>query len=163
MTATTFTYHDPCELGVEAVSKSRGSCCAWPVAAEPVHNHAEALCCGSSLANTVINDGQQATIGRSMTSELEATGADTIVTACPLCKKAIVRSASVRVADISQIVAEHLRPATEIPSEALLRLWAAVPERELERLRVYRLLPIRYSWTVMHVRVCGDCPPGYVL
>ena len=46
-----------------------------------------------------------------MTAELEQTGAQTIVTACPLCKKAIVRNASVRVADISQVVAEHLRPA----------------------------------------------------
>ena len=117
MTATTFTYHDPCELGRGSgiYEEPRELLRMAGRLAEPVHNHAEALCCGSSLANTVINDGQQATIGRSMTSELEATGADTIVTACPLCKKAIVRSASVRVADISQIVAEHLRPATEIP------------------------------------------------
>ena len=108
-----FTYHDPCELG-------RGSGIYEPPRelirmagrlTDPEHNRREALCCGSSLANTVIDDGQQVRIGAAMTAELEQTGAQTIVTACPLCKKAIVRNASVRVADISQVVAEHLRPA----------------------------------------------------
>ena len=162
MTATPFPHHAPCELGRGSgiYEEPRELLRMAGRLAEPVHNHAEALCCGSSLANTVINDGQQATIGRSMTSELEATGADTIVTACPLCKKALT--------DCGWPIFRKLWPNICVPrrrfrSEALLRSWAAVPERELERLRVYRLLPIRYSWTVMHVRVCGDCPPGYVL
>ena len=106
----TYTYHDPCELGrgsgiYEAprrVIESLGKLI------EPTHNGRNALCCGASLANTVIGDSAQLHIAQKMTTELEATGAQTIVTACPLCKKSIARAASKhrRVCDLSEIVAE---------------------------------------------------------
>ena len=107
----TFAYHDPCELGrgsgiydqpravIEAVGKLL----------EPAHTRKNALCCGSSLANTVINDAQQLSIASAVATELEATGAQTIVTACPLCKKAIARGASQSVVDLSEIVARSLK------------------------------------------------------
>ena len=106
-----FTYHDPCELGrgsgiydqPRAVIETIGELL------EPAHNRKNALCCGSSLANTAINDKQQLTIAQGVTEELDATGADTIVTACPLCKKAITRSSSKRVADLSEIVANNIK------------------------------------------------------
>src|SRR5699024_1760314 len=119
-TSVSFTYHDPCDLGrgsgiyehprelIRMAGRLEG----------PGHSRSEALCCGSSLDNTVIDDGQQVRIGRAMTAELEATGAETIVTACPLCKKAIVRNASVRVVDIAQVVAEHLHAADGVPGAA---------------------------------------------
>ena len=44
-----------------------------------------------------------------MGAELDATGADTIVTACPLCKKALVRGTATPVRDLSEVVAEGLR------------------------------------------------------
>lgn len=107
----TFTYHDPCELGRGSgiYEQPRDLIRMAGILVEPEHNRSEALCCGSSLANTAINDGQQQQIGSAMAAELEQTGAQTIVTACPLCKKAIVRNSSVRVADIAQVVAERLR------------------------------------------------------
>ncbi len=116
-TPDTFTYHDPCELGRGSgiYEEPRELIRSVGRLTEPAHHGAEALCCGSSLANTVIDDGQQVAIGRAMTAELEATGAKTIVTACPLCKKAVGRAASVRVADVAQVVAEHLRVAAEVP------------------------------------------------
>ena len=106
-----FTYHDPCELGrgsgiydqPRAVIESIGELL------EPAHNRKNALCCGSSLANTAINDKQQLTIAQGVAEELDATGADTIVTACPLCKKAITRSSGKRVADLSEIVAGSIK------------------------------------------------------
>ncbi len=106
----TYTYHDPCELGRGAgiYDEPRELIRSVGRLTEPAHTREEALCCGSSLGNTVIDDGQQAAIARSMASELELTGADTIVTACPLCKKAITRGTRKRVADLSQIIAEAI-------------------------------------------------------
>lgn len=106
-----YTYHDPCELGrgsgiydqpravIEAVGKLL----------EPEHTRKNALCCGSSVANTAIDDRQQLTIARSVAQELDATGADVVVTACPLCKKAISRGSQHAVVDLSEIIANNLK------------------------------------------------------
>ena len=110
-TEQTFTYHDPCELGrgsgiydePRAVIEAIGSLL------EPSHTRKNALCCGSSLANTAINDSQQLTIARNVAEDLDNTGADTIVTACPLCKKAIARGATHKVKDLSEIVAANIK------------------------------------------------------
>ena len=106
-----FTYHDPCELGRGSgiYDQPRAVIEAIGELLEPEHNRKNALCCGSSLANTAINDKQQLTIAQGVAQELDATGADTIVTACPLCKKAITRSSGKRVADLSEIVAGSLK------------------------------------------------------
>ena len=108
--ATSYTYHDPCELGRGAgiFDQPRRVVSSVGALLEPEHSKSSALCCGSSLANTAIDDGQQLGISRSLASELEATGADAIVTACPLCKKAIVRGTTKPVFDISQIVADNI-------------------------------------------------------
>ena len=106
-----FTYHDPCELGRGngIYEQPRAVIEAIGQLLEPKHNRKDALCCGSSLANTAINDGQQLTIARGVAEELDATGAETVVTACPLCKKAITRGTTKRVADLSEIVASNLK------------------------------------------------------
>lgn len=75
---------------------------------EARHSRENAFCCGASLANTVINDAQQLKIAKSMASEFSRTGADTVVTSCPLCKKTVTRGTSMPVKDLSEIVAEHL-------------------------------------------------------
>ncbi len=107
-----FTYHDPCELGrgsgiydePRAVIEAVGSLL------EPADTRENALCCGSSVANTAITDGQQLQIARAVAAELEATGAETIVTACPLCKKALARGTSqAAVRDLAEIVADAIR------------------------------------------------------
>jgi Fe-S oxidoreductase len=106
-----FTYHDPCELGRGSgiYEQPRAVIEAIGQLLEPKHNRQNALCCGSSVANTAINDSQQLTIARGVGEELDATGAETVVTACPLCKKAITRGTSKRVADLSEIVASNLK------------------------------------------------------
>ena len=109
-TDDTFTYHDPCELGrgggiyeaPRSVIESVGRLL------EADHNRRDALCCGSSLSNTVINDASQLRIATAVTEELDKTGAQTIVTACPLCKKALSRSATHRVRDLSEVVARAI-------------------------------------------------------
>ena len=108
----TYTYHDPCELGRGSgiYEEPRRVIEAVGALLEPAHTREEALCCGSSVANTVISDADQVRIAESVAGELAATGADAIVTACPLCKKALVRgTSSVEVCDLSEIVAKNLR------------------------------------------------------
>lgn len=48
-------------------------------------------------------------IATSVADELTATGADAIVTACPLCKKALVRGTTTEVCDLAEIVAKRIR------------------------------------------------------
>ncbi len=106
-----YTYHDPCELGRGSgiYDEPRAVIGALGELVEPVHTREHALCCGSSVANTVISDGQQLQLARHTADELRATGASTIVTACPLCKKAIARGAeSTPVADLSEVVAARI-------------------------------------------------------
>lgn len=105
-----YTYHDPCELGrgsgiYDAPRRVIG---AMGTLVEPVHNRHNALCCGASLANTVIDDSQQVRIAERMTAELEATTCDTIITACPLCNKAIARVAHRPTRDLAEIVAQNI-------------------------------------------------------
>ncbi len=110
MSTASFTYHDPCELGRGSgiYDAPREVVAAVGTLLEPVHNRRDSLCCGSSLANTVINDAQQLKIASSLKAELDATGAGTVVTACPLCKKALARCGGAPVRDLSEIVAERI-------------------------------------------------------
>lgn len=110
LTSENYTYHDPCELGrgLGIYDAPRSVISAIGNLYEAEHNRERALCCGSSLANTVINDSQQYTIAERMTRELEATGCDTIVTSCPLCNKAISRASQAKVEDISEVVAKNI-------------------------------------------------------
>lgn len=106
----TFTYHDPCELGRGSgiYDEPRRVIEAIGTLLEPRQTREHALCCGSSVANLAISDEQQVKLARNMASELEATGAGVIVTACPLCKKAVGRGTEKEVKDLSEIVAGHL-------------------------------------------------------
>ena len=106
-----FTYHDPCELGRGSgiYDEPRAVIEAIGQLLEPEHNRKNAFCCGSSVANTAINDAQQLTIAQHVAAELDSTGAETVVTACPQCKKAIVRGSKRPVMDLSEIVAQNLR------------------------------------------------------
>ena len=105
-----YTYHDPCELGRGSgiYDAPRNVIGALGTLVEPKHSRQSALCCGGSLANTVISDGQQYRIAERMTAEFEATGCDTIVTACPLCNKSIARASHRPTQDISEIVAKNI-------------------------------------------------------
>lgn len=109
-TSSTFTYHDPCELGRGSgiYDDPRAVIEALGTLLEPANNRQHALCCGSSVANTAISDPQQLAIARTVTAELTQTGAQTIVTACPLCKKALARSSQTPVHDLAEVVANAI-------------------------------------------------------
>ncbi len=109
--ADRFTYHDPCELGrgCGIYDEPREVIEAVGELLEPEQTREHALCCGSSVANTAISDQQQVQLARSVTSELEKTGAEVIVTACPLCKKALGRGTKAPVRDLAEVVAAAVK------------------------------------------------------
>ena len=108
--ATRFTYHDPCELGRGSgiYDEPRAVIGTVGELLEPASTRENALCCGSSVANTAISDEGQLRIARAVGAELEATGAEVVVTACPLCKKALGRGVKAPVRDLAEVVADSL-------------------------------------------------------
>ncbi|MBO5656478.1 MAG: (Fe-S)-binding protein, partial [Rikenellaceae bacterium] len=105
-----FAYHDPCELGrgCGIYDQPRRVIESIGVLVEPAETRAYALCCGNSIANTAISDQAQLKIATQLGRVLEATGADEIITACPLCKKAVRRGTKLPVRDLAEAVANHL-------------------------------------------------------
>ncbi len=104
------TYHDPCELGrgCGIYDAPRQVLASVGELVEPAETRSEALCCGSSLANFVVDDASQVAMARAVGAAFEATGAARVVTACPLCKKAIGRTSSLPTLDLAEVVAEKL-------------------------------------------------------
>jgi len=82
-----YVYHDPCELGRGSgiYDEPRTVIASVGGLLEADENRDEGLCCGSGLANTAINDAGQVQVGRAMAEHFAATGAEAVVTACPLC------------------------------------------------------------------------------
>ncbi len=105
-----YTYHDPCELGRGSgiYDQPRQVISAVGNIVELNENREMAYCCGSSLANLKISDKQQLMISRALSDRIVDTQADAVVSACPLCKKAIARSSKVPVYDISEVVASAI-------------------------------------------------------
>jgi Fe-S oxidoreductase len=104
------TYHTPCDLG-------RGS----GVYSEPkdVLRHVSrlqrtgfedenSLCCGGSLGNLKISNHDKQKIAGDAARELTKNNPDIVATSCPLCKKTLAAATDVKVADISEIVAEAI-------------------------------------------------------
>lgn len=101
-------FHNPCELG-----RGCGVVDAPNHVLEQVsqriptrYDGKNSLCCGGSLANTVIDSQQKTKISTDTVKAYSAYQPDVIVTACPLCKKTLGKtSTSVPVKDIAEIVA----------------------------------------------------------
>lgn len=105
------TYHDPCELGRGAgiYDAPREVIAAVADFVEAADNREDAFCCGSSLANISIDDKGQLDIAVKVGQRFAATGASAVVTSCPLCKKAIARSAALPVYDLAEVVALQIK------------------------------------------------------
>ncbi|MFR9504149.1 MAG: (Fe-S)-binding protein [Rikenellaceae bacterium] len=105
-----YTYHDPCELGRGSgiYDQPRQVISKVGNIVELNENQEMGYCCGSSLANLKISDEQQLMISTALSERITETQADAVVSACPLCKKAIARSSKVPVYDISEVVASAL-------------------------------------------------------
>jgi heterodisulfide reductase subunit D len=109
----TVTYHDPCDLGRGAgeYDAPREILRALPgvrfVEMERVRE--ESACCGGGGNLEMIDAPLAAEIARSRIEEARRTGADTIVTACQQCVRAMMtfvrrNKVDIRVADIAELV-----------------------------------------------------------
>ena len=107
-------YHDPCELG-------RG-CGEYEAPRNVLHqlgqlNSAKtereaSLCCGGSLGGYTMDDEGRRKIAAHAVSQLVSEGIDTLVTACPMCKKSLAGASPVRVKDVAEVACENLKVTT---------------------------------------------------
>jgi Fe-S oxidoreductase len=107
---STFTFHDPCDLGrgsgiyrqprevLKAVGRLK------KISAEKENS----LCCGMNLGNTVLSLEQQTKLRDKSLAVLTEPNPDVVVTACPMCKKAFRHGTEANVKDIAEVVAERL-------------------------------------------------------
>ena len=108
---TSFTYHDPCDLGrgcgiykqPREVLKAVGQ--LKKISAEKENS----VCCGMNLGNTVLSLDQQTQIRDKSLASLTEPNPDVVVTACPMCKKAFRHGTEANVKDIAEVVADSIK------------------------------------------------------
>lgn len=99
-------YHDPCELGrgmgmyeiPRDIIRHTGNLLTIK------NENQQSLCCGGSLGNLKITQGERNQIRDYAITEYLSYKPDYLVTACPLCKKTFSRSPGIQVLDISELV-----------------------------------------------------------
>lgn len=103
-------YHSPCDLGRGSgvYEEPKEVLRHISVLEESSNEDENALCCGGSLGNIKINPSQKRKIAVDAAVIMTKNNPDILATACPLCKKTFASATSIKVADISEIVAESL-------------------------------------------------------
>ncbi|MFH0822571.1 MAG: (Fe-S)-binding protein [Pseudomonadota bacterium] len=109
------TYHDPCRLGRQAgiMDSPRELLLSIPGIKlnEMDHNRENALCCGTSAWMTCSSCSKE--IQKTRIKEAEATGAQTLVTACPKCRLHLScalrdMETDLKIRDINDLLAQSL-------------------------------------------------------
>jgi Fe-S oxidoreductase len=105
-TGENVVYHDPCELGrgsgvyeeprkvLKHISRLK----------KPQQEKEMGLCCGGSIANLNATRETRRAIATAAADTLAESGAGTIATGCPLCKKTFSPVSGVPVKDIAELV-----------------------------------------------------------
>ncbi len=108
---TTYTYHDPCELGrgSRIYKQPRNVLNAIGELKKISQEKENGLCCGMNLGNTVLTLQQQTKLRDAALEVLSEPNPDVVVTACPMCKKAFKHGTDANVKDIAEVVAENLK------------------------------------------------------
>ncbi|MCQ2058734.1 MAG: (Fe-S)-binding protein [Bacteroidaceae bacterium] len=103
-------YHDPCELGrgMGVYDPPRRVLAAVSMPQKVKMERENSICCGFNLGNTVLGLGDQTKVRNAAVKNLTQSGAETIVTACPMCKKAFLHNNRQSVRDIAEIVADNI-------------------------------------------------------
>jgi Fe-S oxidoreductase len=105
------SYHDPCELGrgCGIYEEPRNVLKRVTNLQKTKYQKEKSVCCGFNLGNTVLSVEQRTKIRNASLKNLTSKPVDTVVTACPMCKKAFIRATNeYPVRDIAEIVAENL-------------------------------------------------------
>ncbi len=108
---TSFTFHDPCELGrgSKIYNQPRNILSAIGELRKISKDKEDSLCCGMNLGNTVLTLQQQTQLRDAALSVLSEPSPDTIVTACPMCKKAFNHGINTIVKDIAEVVVDNIK------------------------------------------------------
>lgn len=110
-------YHDPCDLGRGSgvYDEPRRLINAISILDDARDSRKDSLCCGASLADTVLGERQRRDIAQDAFSRLTEKRPDVLYTACPLCKKTFVGvSGGFPVEDIAQAVARNMIPSSPV-------------------------------------------------
>jgi Fe-S oxidoreductase len=116
---TTVTYHDPCYLGRynQIYDEPREIIGAIPGMnlAEMAHNRADSLCCGGGGGRMWQDIKAEVKMSEVRIREAEATGAQIMVTACPLCRimledarKSLGLIEKLQIMDLNELVLEAM-------------------------------------------------------
>jgi Fe-S oxidoreductase len=99
-------YHDPCELGrgSDIYQQPRDILTGISELKTTPQEGQKALCCGGSLANTTLPSDKKVEIATQTMQILTQNYPDVVATACPLCKKTLLRGKVAPVLDIAELV-----------------------------------------------------------
>jgi Fe-S oxidoreductase len=99
-------YHDPCELGrgSQIYEQPRELLKKFSVLVPMKKEKEKAFCCGGSLANIKITSEERGKIRDKAIKVYQTYRPDSLVTACPLCKKTFAGNSSIQIYDIAELV-----------------------------------------------------------
>jgi len=108
--SASLAYHDPCELGrgCGIYDEPRNVLSAIGELKKSPKERDESICCGYSLGSLTLDEKDRSKIAESSVANLMTNNPDCIVTACPMCYKAIRSQAEVPVADFAEIVCSSI-------------------------------------------------------
>jgi Fe-S oxidoreductase len=100
------SFHDPCELGRGSgiFEEPRQLIRQMANLVSASEEKGMSICCGGSLGSTGINCYQRDEVSILTIETLTANDPESIITACPLCKKTLQKGSPVEVLDISELV-----------------------------------------------------------
>ncbi len=101
-----YVYHDPCELGrgCGKYEEPRSLLLQAGSLSEAKKTRAESICCGGSLGSLTLDFKQREDMTKAALTNLCASKADAIATACPLCKATFARYSDRPVKDLAEII-----------------------------------------------------------
>ena len=125
----TLVYHDPCYLGRHQgiYEQPRTVVASSGQLVEPPRSRERGFCCGAGGGLTFLGEEKGTRISHNRATELVATGADAVVTACPFCNSmlrdalsAVRPQGTPQLLDIAQLAAARLPDArTATPDRAV--------------------------------------------
>ena len=125
----TLVYHDPCYLGRHQgiYEQPRTVVASSGQLVEPPRSRERGFCCGAGGGLTFLGEEKGTRISHNRATELVATGADAVVTACPFCNSMLRDALSAvhpqgprQLLDIAQLAAARLPDArAAIPDRAV--------------------------------------------
>ncbi len=115
-------YHDPCELGRDSGIYNEPRQLLQSVSnLIPIKNEKEnSLCCGGSLGNFKLSVAEKLQVSSDVVKEFEQYNPNTIITACPLCKKTFSRVSNTPVKDIAEITFSAMQKKKNSEEQATL-------------------------------------------